>query len=62
MTVKEAMTPEPYTVHPDAPLREVVWAMARHKYGCVLVTQGAEIVGLFTTVDALRVLASVLQE
>ncbi|HEU4581394.1 MAG TPA: CBS domain-containing protein [Polyangiaceae bacterium] len=58
--VKEAMTPEPYQVRPNAPLADVVRVMARNKYGCVLVTQGAEIVGIFTTIDALRAFATVL--
>jgi acetoin utilization protein AcuB len=62
VTVKEAMTPDPYQVRPDAPLRDVVQSMAEHKYGCALVTQGAEIVGIFTTVDALRAFAGLLRE
>lgn len=62
VSVKEAMTPEPYQVRPNAPLRDVVLAMAQHKYGCVLVTQGAEIVGIFTTIDALRAFAEVLRD
>jgi acetoin utilization protein AcuB len=62
VSVQEAMTPEPYQVRPNAPLREVVQEMAQHKYGCVLVTQGAEIVGIFTTVDALRAFADVLRD
>ena len=62
VSVREAMTPEPYQVHPSAPLREVVLAMAQHKYGCALVTQGAEIVGIFTTIDALRAFAELLRE
>ena len=62
VSVKEAMTPEPYQVRPNAPLRDVVQAMADHKYGCVLVTQGAEIVGIFTTIDALRAFAVLLSD
>jgi acetoin utilization protein AcuB len=58
--VSEAMTPEPYQVHPNALLRDVVRTMAQHKYGCALVTQGAEIVGIFTTVDALRAFGDLL--
>lgn len=60
VSVQEAMTPDPYQVRPNTPLREVVRTMAQHKYGCALVTQGAEIVGIFTTVDALRVCAGLL--
>ena len=40
VAVREAMTPDPHQVRPDAPLREVVQTMAQRKYGCVLVTQG----------------------
>jgi acetoin utilization protein AcuB len=60
VAVKEAMTPNPYQVHPSAPLRDVVRTMAEQKYGCVLVTQGAEIVGIFTIVDALHAFAELL--
>jgi len=60
VAIKEAMTPNPYQVLPNTPLRDVVQAMARHKYGCALVVQGAEIVGIFTTVDALLAFADSL--
>jgi len=60
--VAEAMTPEPYTVQPDATLWEVAKHMAREKFGCAVVTddRGA-VVGLFTTTDALRVLADLAE-
>jgi acetoin utilization protein AcuB len=60
--VAEAMTPEPYTVTPDAPLWEVAKHMAREKFGCAVVTndEGA-VVGLFTTTDALRVLSDLVE-
>ena len=62
VSVQEAMTPDPYQVRPNTPLRDVIQTMADQKYGCVLVTQGAEIVGIFTTVDALRAFALVLSD
>ena len=56
--VGEAMTPKPYTVSPDTPLCDVARAMADHKYGCALVVESSgELVGLFSTIDALRILA-----
>ena len=58
--VREAMTPEPFTVGPEAPLEEVALAMAARKYGSAVVVDKGVVVGLFTTVDALRALASVL--
>lgn len=60
--VAEAMTPEPYFVPPSAPLGEVVAHMAERKYGCAVVIDGMKIVGIFTTGDALRALAAVLEE
>jgi acetoin utilization protein AcuB len=60
--VAEAMTPEPYSVTPDAPLWEVARHMAREKFGCAVVTDDAgAVVGLFTTTDALKVLADVTE-
>src|SRR5262245_49208102 len=56
--VAKAMSPDPYCVGADTPLCEVAQMMAEHKYGCTLVLDpGGKIIGLFSTVDALRVLA-----
>ncbi len=57
VTVEEAMTAEPYSVKPDTPLVEVVSTMAQRKYGAAVVMEGRNVIGIFTTVDALRVLA-----
>lgn len=54
LEVHEAMTPEPYTVPPDAPLSEVLRTMAERKYGATLVVDNGALVGIFTTTDALR--------
>lgn len=60
--VAEAMTPEPYAIAPDAPLWEVAKHMAREKFGCAVVTDDeGNVVGLFTTTDALRVLADLTE-
>jgi CBS domain-containing protein len=58
--VAEAMTQEPYTVGPEAPLEEVAAAMADGKFGCAVVVDRGSVIGLFTTVDALRALAAVV--
>ncbi len=55
-TVEEAMTPDPYVVSPDASLGEVAERMAEHKYGTAIVARGTKVVGIFTTIDALRAL------
>ncbi len=60
VTVDDAMMP-PYTVSPDAPLDQVVAEMAEQKYGSALVTQNGKVVGVFTTIDAMRAFAELLQ-
>lgn len=56
--VEEAMSIEVYTVTPETPLLEMATAMADHKYGCAVVMEGNHVVGIFTTVDALRALVA----
>jgi acetoin utilization protein AcuB len=61
VTVEEAMTQEVYAVPPGTPLAQVARAMAAHKYGSALVLRGNELEGIFTTVDALQALESILK-
>ncbi len=62
MLVEDVMTPEPFTVIPEAALDEVVLEMAEHKYGCAVVKQNnGKVVGIFTATDGLRVLGEILQ-
>ena len=56
-TVREAMIAEPFAVGPEAPLAEVADAMAERRLGSVVVVDRGSVIGLFTTVDALRSLA-----
>jgi acetoin utilization protein AcuB len=62
--VAEAMTPGPYCVLPDMLLGRVVTMMARHKYGCAIVTEepGNRVLGVFTVTDGLRLLDRLLGE
>lgn len=55
--VEEAMTPDPFSVPPDATITEVARTMAERKYGAVVVVERGRVVGVFTTIDALRALA-----
>ncbi len=59
--VAEAMNADPYAVPPDAPLEQVAAEMAERKYGSAVVVDRGSVIGLFTTVDALRALASVVR-
>lgn len=61
VAVEDAMTPEPYTVSPNARLQEVVEKMAEHKWGSAVVVERGKVVGMFTTTDALRLLGSLLR-
>lgn len=62
LLVSEAMSPCPYAVAPEAPLSDVVREMAEHKYGSAVVLKGEQVVGVFTTTDALAVLAALLTQ
>ena len=59
--VDEAMMPSPYVVQRGDSLAKVARHMAEQKYGAAVVVEGAKVVGIFTTVDALRALADALQ-
>lgn len=55
--VEEAMTSEPYAVRYDVPLSVVAKTMADRKYGAaIVVDDDGQVVGVFTTTDALRAL------
>ena len=59
-TVDEAMSTPPFTCGPDAHLHAVASEMAEHKYGTAVIVEREHplhVIGLFTTVDALRALA-----
>jgi len=59
--VQDAMTPEPFIVSPDSLLDEVAAEMAEYKYGSAIVTQNRQVVGIFTTLDALEALNELLK-
>jgi acetoin utilization protein AcuB len=60
--VSEAMSKDTYAVGPKSPLREVAAQMAQHKFGSAVVLEGERVVGIFTTVDALRALSELLEQ
>lgn len=59
LTVADAMVDEPYTVNPNVAVSEVCATMAANKYGSVVVAEGQDILGIFTTTDALQILAEI---
>lgn len=55
--VEELMSTEVYTTPSTTPMKEVVTYMAEHKIGSAVIVDKQEVVGIFTTVDALKALA-----
>jgi acetoin utilization protein AcuB len=60
VTVFGAMAEAVYVVSPDTPLDQVVSTMAENRYGSAVVAENRHVVGIFTTVDACRALADLL--
>jgi acetoin utilization protein AcuB len=61
LTAGEVMVHDPFTVESGASLESVVLAMARQRIGSSIVTHHGEIVGIFTSTDALNALIEVLR-
>ena len=61
MKVESALTPDPFITSPNEPISKVAEHMVQNKYGCVLVMEQGLLVGIFTTVDAMRALADVFR-
>ena len=59
-TVQGAMTAGPACVPSSCPLRDVVHTMAHEGISAVLVVDGDQLKGMFTDVDALKLLAMIL--
>jgi acetoin utilization protein AcuB len=59
--VSEAMTKEAFTIGPRESVRKVAAEMATHKYGCAVVMDKEHVIGVFTTIDALRALSALLE-
>ncbi len=62
VAVSEAMTVDTYTVSPRSTLREVAAEMAEQRYGSAVIVDKDRVIGIFTTVDALRALSLLLTE
>ncbi|HEY6559886.1 MAG TPA: CBS domain-containing protein [Polyangiaceae bacterium] len=58
--VEEVMTTSVYAVTPETQLAQVAATMSEKKYGSAVVMQNGKVVGIFTTVDACRALAELL--
>jgi CBS domain-containing protein len=54
LVVKEVMTNDPVTTHPDTPLGEAARTMLEPKIGCLPVVEGERLVGILTESDFVR--------
>jgi acetoin utilization protein AcuB len=61
VSVEEIMTAKPYAVAPNVLLQQVVRNMAAKKLGSAVVVEHGRVLGVFTTTDALDVLADALE-
>ena len=61
-TVRMAMEEPAFQVDMNVPVETVAEAMARDKFGCAVIVKGDEVRGIFTTTDALFLLAKTLKE
>lgn len=59
--VEEAMVRDVFTAPPGTPVGAVVETMIDRKLGSTIVTDGGHVLGVFTTVDALRALRDLLE-
>jgi acetoin utilization protein AcuB len=57
VTVEEAMSQHVSSVAPATSLERVAVMMADRKHGCVVVMEDEDVIGIFTSTDALRALA-----
>ena len=61
--VEDAMMPDVFVVSPDTELSTLVEEMAAEKYGCALIQEkDGKVIGVFTTIDACRLLARLLKD
>lgn len=60
--VSEAMSQDVFAIGPRSSVRKVASEMAEHKYGCAVIIDRGHVAGIFTTVDALKALTSLLEE
>jgi len=57
LSVGDVATPDPLTVGPTTPIVEVARAMVDRGVGSALVTDGGVLVGIFTSNDAVKLIA-----
>ena len=62
LLVRYVCTENPYVIDPDALLHDVAGEMALHHYGCAIIVQNEQLMGIFTTVDACHTITTLLKQ
>ena len=57
LSIESVMAPDPWVTAPFTPLAEVAAEMTKRREDAVVVVDAGRVVGLFTSVDALRAIA-----
>jgi CBS domain-containing protein len=60
--VTDASVKSPYCVSPSAPAAKVLRHMHQKRIGSTVIAQGGTLMGIFTSMDACRVLAELLEQ
>ena len=55
--VRDIMVPEPLSVSPDTPVQEIARLLVSNHMHRVLVTDGAKLIGLISSLDVVRIVA-----
>ena len=58
--VADAQRQRPYVVSPDTPARQVLQEMHERRIGSAIIVDDDRLVGIFTSVDACRILAGLI--
>jgi acetoin utilization protein AcuB len=58
--IEDAMATDVFTAPPDAPLSHVSGEMAARRLGAAVIMDGKQVLGIFTTTDALQALTQVM--
>lgn len=61
LRARDVMHADPFTVESGTSLEDVVFAMSKNKIGSAIVNDNGNIVGIFTSTDALNALVEVLR-
>ena len=59
--IRDVMQERPFTCRPDSPLDGTVNEMVAHKWGSAVVMHNQKVVGIFTSIDAMRALVELTQ-